>query len=180
MQISLSGTQRGTPAKSSPRRLRPLQRRFEIPLAYREERNQKRAISIGWRRSLAYRYSSRPAARIEFWVPSGTEELESPPVRQHCLYGQSLRPRIGREAPGIGRFSRWLFTAVWRAARNPSLTPGFLYGCSPRPFGTNPISVDKPNTYQDRTSAGVRIFVWMTEKADRTKSAVVSRGDWDG
>jgi hypothetical protein len=40
-------------------------------------------------------------------------------------------------------------------ARNHSLTPGFLFGCSPRPFGTHSICIGLSNGYRFAGEGGV-------------------------
>ena len=63
-------------------------------------------------------------------------------LRQHRLCGQSLRPPIGPEkAQEFAHFQRTaVHLALARRARNLSLAPGFLRGCSLGPFGTPSVS----------------------------------------
>jgi hypothetical protein len=82
------------------------------------------------------------------------------------------------EAQEFGRFPRMaVHLGLAPEARNHSLTPGFLRGCSPRPFGTRPKSTT-PIRSLGRL-ASVPDFEFFLGQ-DQTTSGVASRSDGEG
>ena len=84
--------------------------------------------------------------------------------------------RSAAEAQEFGHFSRMpVHLGLAPEAQNHSLAPGFLCGCSPRPFGTHPIYVSLPSGYGFAGEGRVWVPSWVGENKSRNRLVCPAR-----